>query len=214
MAELKVAKRERLGKYASFQMRKEGFIPGVLYGYEVENTPLKVPLLELIHVIHSGDRVVDLDVDGESRKVLIQDIQHGTFDHEILHIDFNAVRMDKPVHVNVELALHGEAKGAEQGAAVDQTTFEVPVTCLPLNIPEKIELDVSDLDVGDVWYRDRLPVFEGVTYDLDEETPLVSCHIQAAEEEETEEAAEGELPAEPEVIGEKEREAEDESEGS
>lgn len=210
MANLTVKKREGTGKYVAFNLRKNGEIPGVLYGKEVENVNLAVPLKPFNHLLHEGERIVELDIEGTEQMALIKDVQHGTFDHEILHADFRAIDATTTLNVEINIELTGEAKGLEEGGVMAQNTFSVEVECLPHQLPDNIEVDVSDMTIGDTIYVSDLPKLEGVTYMTDPELAVVSCTTPMAEEpeegeEEAADAAEG-AAAEPEVIGEKERE--------
>ncbi len=207
MATLKVEKREAKGKYAAFKLRQEGYIPGVVYGRGTANTHIKVPLKDFKQLLHSGERLINLDIEGQEQQALLKDVQHGIFEGEVLHADFRVVTKDTKLHVEVPVELAGEAAGKEVGGVVEQALFDVAVECLPGALPEKIVLDISQLAVETVWYVSNLPRPEGVTYTTSETVAVVNCHMPAgAEVEEEEEVVEEpETTAEPEVIGEKER---------
>lgn len=182
MATLSVEKREGAGKYVAFNMRKEGFIPGVIYGRELaENINIKVPLKEFMQVVHAGERVIDLDVAGEKKHAMIQDVQHGTFAHEILHADFRAVSDKDSIRVVVPLELVGDAAGAATGGHVEQSYYEVEIDCTVGNLPEKIELDISGLELDQVLFVKDLPKLDGVKIRTTGDIPVVSCHMPAAE---------------------------------
>ncbi len=214
MATLTVEKREQAGKYAAFDLRKQGYIPGVIYGKGVDNINVKMPLREFEHLLHAGDRIVDITMGDKKYKVILQDVQHGVFAHELLHADFRTISETESIHVNVGIELVGEAAGIEVGGVVEQSLFEVEIGCLPRNLPEKIELDISAMGVGDTFYVSNLPALEGVEYRTDAGIAVVNCHMPAGEEE-PEEGGEGDAEgeaSEPEVIGEKEREEKKEDE--
>ncbi len=216
MAQLKVEKREGTGKYAAFDLRKRGFIPGVVYGKERENINVTVPLHEFEHLLHQGERLLDLDIDGQMQSVIIKDVQHGVFDHEILHADFRMISATDELNVEIDIAIDGQAIGVEHGGVLDQNLFSVEITCLPKDLPDHVVVNVSDLDVNDVLYVSDLPKLPGVTYQTPEETAIVSvtAPVSEPEPEEEEAALEGEEgeAAEPEVIGEKEREEKEDGE--
>ncbi len=209
MATLTVESREGTGKYASFEMRKQGFIPGVVYGKGLkENLNIRIPIKEFAHLLHTGQRIVDLTVGKKKHKTIVKDVQHGTFDHEILHADFRIVSETDVVHVSVEVELTGEAEGQKTGGVIEQSTFQVDIECLPKDLPSRIALDISDLAVDQVVYVRDLPVIEGVTYRTSKDVSVVSCHMPAGEEAAEEAAEEEGETAQPEVIGEKKEESE------
>lgn len=204
MATLKVEKRTGSGKYKAFDLRKTGFIPGVIYGKGMTNESIIISLKEFAILLHKGERIIDLDVDGTQRKVIIKDVQHGVYDKDILHADFRAIREDETIDVTVMVELTGEAPGIAAGGMLEQNMHEVEVRCLPKNLPDRILVDVSSLQMGDVAYSDVLPKLDGVQYLIHGNASVVSCHHPAR----AEAAADAsDAPAIPEVIGEKEREA-------
>lgn len=201
MATLKVTKREGTGKYVAFNMRKEGFIPGVIYGRSLdENINLKVPLKEFMHMVHHGERLLDLDVEGETYSVIVKEVQHGTFDHEIMHADFRQISDTDTLHVEIEVVLKGESKGEAAGGVIEQGIHRIEIECNPKNLPENVMLDITALEVGSVLYVSDLPAIEGVKYASSPDIAVVSCHMPAGEEESEDEDEEA---AEPEVIGAK-----------
>lgn len=211
MAVLKVNKREGRGKYKAFEMRKAGFIPGVVYGKGMaENTSVAINLKDFLGLLKTGERIVDLDIDGSVAKVLIKAVQHGTYDHEILHADFRAISENEVIETVLPIEMKGEAPGAAVGGLVEQDLHQVTVRCLPRDMPEAIVVDIGGLQLGDILYADDLPKLPGVAYILHGNPAVAACHAPVAEK--VEAAAEGGAPAAPEVIGEKEREAKREGE--
>ncbi len=213
MATLKVSKREGKGKYKAFDLRKAGFIPGVIYGKGMaDNINVSINLKDFLYILKLGDRILDLDIDGAPRKVLIKAVQHGTYDHEILHADFRAIRDDEVIEVELPLEITGEedSAGVKAGGMIEQNLHQVVARCLPKDMPEKIVVDVSHLDIGDIVYAEDLPKQAGLTFVFHGNPAVVSCHQPDAEA--PAEEPEGEEPAAPEVIGEKEREAKEKEE--
>lgn len=205
MATLKAEKREGKGKYKAFDLRKAGAIPGVVYGKGIaDNLKISVNRKEFELLLKSGEHIVDLDLDGGVRKVLIKMVQHGTYDHEILHADFRAIREDEVVEVELLIELAGEAAGVKQGGLVEHSLHQIHVRCLPKDMPERIVADISGLDVGDILYAGDLPKLPGVAYLVHGNPAVASCRMPAGDEAPAEG---GEAQAAPEVIGEKEREA-------
>ena len=204
MATLNVQKREGKGKYKAFEIRKQGGIPGVVYGKSLkENINVAVDLKEFLHILKSGDRIIDLNVDGSGMHVLIKAVQHGTYDHEILHADFRAISSDEVIEVELEIELKGDSAGVAAGGMLEQNLHHISARCLPKNLPEKVVIDVANLQLGEILYANDLPKLDGVEYIFHGNPAVVSCHHPKGEEA----AAEGEAPTAPEVIGEKEREA-------
>lgn len=182
MLALKAQKRQTAGKYAAFNLRKKGYIPAVIYGKSEENMNIQILLDDFEEVIHSGERILDLEIDGEKKNVVLKSIQHGTFDWQILHADFRILGADSKVHLSVEIQLTGDAAGVEVGGVVEHLLHEVEVECSPNDLPEHITVDVTSLELGGVWYVSGLPTIAGVSYTTTENVAVVSCHLPAGEE--------------------------------
>lgn len=195
--------RDEIGKGAARTARRGGRVPGILYGHGEESMALSVDareLQKLVSTISVDNTIVDLDMDGESYKVLIRELQKHPFRDEFLHIDFFHVAMDEKIHVEIPILLTGVSTGVKnKGGVLDHQLRELEVYCLPGNIPEKVEIDVSELDIGDsVHVGDiTLPDIEILT-DLDRSVVAVLAPTVIEEEEEEEPEEEG---LEPEVIG-------------
>lgn len=211
MASLKATRRQGAGKYKAFEIRKTGGIPAVVYGKSLkENINVSVNLKEFLLVLKSAARILDLDVDGSPMRVLVKAVQHGTYDHEILHADFRAISADEVIEVELEIELKGDSVGAAAGGILERNLHQVAARCLPKDLPEKVTVDVTGLDFGDVIYARDLPVLPGVEYVFHGNPAVVSCHHPRGEEIP---APAEEVPATPEVIGEKEREAKAKEQG-
>ncbi len=207
MATLKVEAREGTGKYKVFELRKAGRLPGVIYGKGLkENVNVSMDLKEFLAVLRSGERLLDLDVGGKKMHVLLKAVQHGTYDHEILHADFRAVSDDEVVEINLEIELRGaeDAPGVKVGGMLEQNLHQVHARCKPKDLPEKIIVDVSGMKLGDMLYVADLPKLPGLEYVGHGNPAVVSCHAPKGEELEV--PQDGDAPTAPEVIGEKERE--------
>jgi len=201
-ATISARSRESRGKGAARQTRREGRIPGVLYGHGEDSVSLSVDANELQKLVHSisiENTIVDLDLgSGEPYKVLIRELQRHPFRDEFVHIDFFHVAMDEKIQVEVPIVLIGTPTGVKnKGGVLDHQLRELEVFCLPGSIPEKIELDVSNLDIGDsIHVSDiELPDVEILT-ELDRAVVAVLAPTVMEVEEVAEEAL-----AEPEVIG-------------
>lgn len=132
-------------------LRQGGKVPAVLYGYETENTSLSVDENEFIKVIREVGRngVIDLELTNGVTQVMVNDYQFDALKNQITHIDFIAINMQIEVTVEVQIELVGEAPGQKEGGVLEQPLFEVSVTAKPADIPETIEVDVSELGIGD-----------------------------------------------------------------
>ncbi len=184
--------RKKTGKEISKKLRKQGFIPAILYGPQVEPLPLTVKLNELKKVLykHRGEQVIfNLTIvdDGESsqRMAIIKELQYHPVSDEIIHADFYEIRMDRPVEVDVPVEVVGKAKGVEKGGILEVLMKEITVSCLPTHIPDSIKIDVSDLDIGDTLHIRDLTPPEGVKFAEDPDEPVVTV-IEVEEEGEVE----------------------------
>lgn len=211
---LEVTRRELEGKGVR-QLRRQGIIPGVLYGPTIESIPLQVEWTTLRPVLREagGSQLIEMSIDGDTHNALVRNVQRNPIMGDVLHIDFYRVRMDVAIRTEVPLSTVGsDAAITEQGGIVAQEMTSIEVECLPGNLPALIEVDLSVLqDVGDTILVGALPVFEGVTLMASEDDVVISTSFprQAIEEGEEEEELEVEAGDEPELIR-PDREDEDE----
>lgn len=200
-------KRDGTGKGAARQMRLGGRVPAVLYGKGMESVSLSVDAREALQLFHSisvENTVVGLAVEGEKEPVqtLVREIQTHAYRDDLIHIDF--LRIQKGVVVDVEIPVHlvGVAVGVKMGGGtMEQIIHELPVRCIPSKIPELLELDVSELDLGESLHVSDLAIPDGVEVTVDLGRTLCSVAAPRAEEveevdEEALELAEGEEPEE------------------
>jgi large subunit ribosomal protein L25 len=212
-ATISAKEREGRGTGAPRSARREGRIPGILYGHGEESVALSVDaseLKKLVHTISIENTIVDLDLgSGEPYKVLIRELQRHPFRDEFVHIDFFHVAMDEKIQVEIPIVLIGTSTGVKnKGGVMDQQLRELEVFCLPGNIPEKIELDVTDLDIGDSIHVSDIQLKDvEILADLDRSVVAVLAPTVIEVEEG---AAVEEALTEPEVIG---RGKEEEEEG-
>jgi len=209
MPEIVVAaeKRTETGKNVNRRLRTRGLIPGVLYGAKSEATPVSVSPKEIGTILRSAtgeNTLFDLELGGSRRKVILKEFQVEPIKGRILHADFYEVALDKAIEVKVHIELQGLPVGVKvQGGVLDFVTRELEIECLPTDIPEKILVDVAELElgkhirVGELKPPDRVKILT--------DPGLVVAHVVTPRAEEaapTAEAApaEGEAPAEPEVI--------------
>ena len=187
-------------------LRKIGKVPAIVYGYGTKNTSVKVDEVEFIKVIREVGRngVIELGVGSKSIKVMVSDYQFDPLKNQITHIDFLAINMSEERTVEVPVQLTGEAVGAKEGGVVEQPLFDLEVTATPDNIPESIEIDISELDVNDSYSVADIKVSGDFTIENDPEESVVTVVPPTEEPTEEEiEAMEGESETEePEVVGE------------
>ena len=196
------------------QLRNSGKVPAVVYGYGTKNTSVKVDEVEFIKVIREVGRngVIDLGVGSKTIKVMVSDYQFDPLKNQITHIDFLAINMSEERTVEVQVQLVGEAVGAKEGGVVEQPLFNLEVTATPENIPETIEVDISELQVNDSLAVSDIKISGDFTIENDPEDSIVTVVPPTDEPSEEEiEAMEGESATEePEVAGEDKEDKEDE----
>jgi len=197
-------------------LRKIGKVPAIVYGYGTKNTSVKVDEVEFIKVIREVGRngVIELGVGSKTIKVMVSDYQFDPLKNQITHIDFLAINMSEERTVEVPVQLTGEAVGAKEGGVVEQPLFDLEVTATPDNIPESIEIDISELDVNDSYSVADIKVSGDFTIENDPEESVVTVVPPTEEPTEEEiEAMEGESETEePEVVGEDKEDDEEEKE--
>jgi large subunit ribosomal protein L25 len=188
------------------RVRRDGKIPAVVYGAGKQALSISVDPRQVARILHSQtghNTVFDLALDGERAKAMIVDWQYEPIKGSLLHIDLKRIAMDQKLRVNVPIELVGEPAGVkQQGGILEQIAREVEVECLPGDIPNQIDLNVSELIFGMVLRISDLPKNDKVKYISDPEQPVAHV-ISIKEEEAPAEAAIGEAaaaPAEPEVM--------------
>jgi len=210
MPEIVVAasSRTETGKNCNRRLRAQGLIPGVLYGAGKPPVSLSVSPKEIVSILRSGageNTLFDLELAGARRKVILKEFQVEPLKDRLLHADFFEVALDKPIQVDVHVELHGVPVGVKtQGGLLDFVTRELEIECLPLDIPQKVVVDVSGLELGrhlrvsDLVVGDKVKVLTG--------PEVVVAHVVApkaevsATAEAEAEAAAATAAAEPEVI--------------
>jgi large subunit ribosomal protein L25 len=219
---LKVSPRDIFGSRATRRLRKDGLVPGVVYGQGGEARPFQVPERELRNVLQEGQTLLDLEVAGSAAvPVVIKEQQHHPVRGSLQHIDLQEVRLDEAIQAEVTVELEGadSAPGVKGGGVLEHVTREVTVEALPAEIPDRLVADVSAMEVNDTLQLSALVVPEGVKLvadDPDEVTiatlspPRVEEEPEPSVEEEAELVGEeGEAPAEEAGEGESEGESGD-----
>lgn len=212
--EMHVERRQGIGKGQAKRLRRSGVVPAILYGARTEPVPLAIAPRELQRVLgaHTGGGVlVSLrfpDEQGETRTAIIRDLQYDPVRETLLHVDLQAVSMDEEITVEVSIRVVGEAAGVkEQSGILALIQRTVEVSCLPALIPERLDVDVSRLRIGDVLTVADLRLPEGVRTLAEPTQALVTVSPPMAEEVAAPAAP---VAAEPEVVTERKPEAEEE----
>ena len=207
---LTISSRTPEGSRSTRRLRREGLVPGVLYGGEGEPLTFAVDARELRNALHASGAVVELTMDGRSTPAVLKDSQHHPVRGETTHVDFVRVNLNVAIEAIVAIELLGgdDSPGAKEGGIVDQPVREVNVEALPTSIPESIQIDVSGLSIGDTLTLEAAEVPAGVTLLDDVETVIVTVLAPRLSTEEEEGIEEETL-----LIGESASSGEGEGEG-
>ena len=212
---VKATQREGRGKNDSRRARRDGQVPVTIYGGEGEAVAALAPLSELAAILRSDsgrNTIFTLDVDGVgAAEVMFIDRQIDPVRSRLIHADFKRLVKGEKIEATVPLRLVGEPIGVREHAGVlEQIVREVEIRCEPREIPEHIDVDVSNLDVHEVLHVSDIPLTAGV--EILEDADAVIATIGMVREEVVEAPpVEGEVPAEPEVIGKGKKEDEGEA---
>jgi large subunit ribosomal protein L25 len=202
-----VPREGKFNKNAARRVRAKGKVPAVVYGAAEPAVALEVDPKQIQKILHSEtghNSIFDLEVAGNTAKVMIVDWQYEPIKGKLIHIDFKRIALDKPIRVEVPIQLVGLAEGVKtQGGIMDQTLREVEIECLPGDIPTSIQVDVTSMTFGTVLRVSDLPHGGKLKFLTPEDTPI--AHVTSVKEEvvatpEAEAAAAGATPAEPEIV--------------
>jgi large subunit ribosomal protein L25 len=210
---LKAEPRRDVGRSAVRKLKARGVIPAVIYGGKEKPQPLQVAARDINAMMShaSGENIlVELEIAGEksNRTALVQEVQHSPVGGDILHIDFHAISMDEAIQAEVPLEPIGIPNGVKNfGGLLEQSLRSLAIECLPRDLPDRIAVDVSQLNIGDSIHVREIQLPSGVTSKVPPDLTAFSVLAPTVEEEPA--AAEAEAAAAgPEVIGEKKEEGE------
>lgn len=209
---LEAQSRAALGSASSRRLRRQGLIPAVLYGKKVDNVNLVVDGEAFESVLRQHGRILDVKLpDGTLEKAMIREVQYDPFGDEVLHVDFSRIALDEKIKLPIEIEYKGEAKGTKTGGIFEVSVHSLEVECLAGNIPEKIVVDVSELDIDQVLRVKDVKSPEGARLLADPETAIARVAPPRLEEEVAAPAvAAAEAgAAEPEVIAKGKKEEEE-----
>lgn len=209
MAEvLNVKIRETRGTSRARRQRAAGQIPAILYGHGKESVSLSVPQEQIVAVVRHGGHLVQLAGDV-SDTALLRDVQWDTFGVDVLHIDLARVEAGEKVRLSMTVELKGQAKGIKEGGVVVHVRHEVQIDCPVVSIPDKLLVNVNNLALGETITAGQIELPEGASMVTDPEAIVVQCVSPMVEAELEAPTAES---IEPEVIGRKAKEGEEEEE--
>jgi large subunit ribosomal protein L25 len=206
---LEATVRTTSGKNEARRTRRSGKVPAVVYGAASEGASRDAvaiavdpkPLLKILHSEAGANTLISLKLDGVDTKVLVKDFQLDPVTHQVLHADFFRVAMDRTIEVTIPVVVKGDARGVKiQGGLLEFVRREIDIECLPTDIPEHVEVDVTELMVGQgIRVRDvaTSPTWKPVT---DADTMLVHVILPKAEESAAATAEAAAPSSEPEVI--------------
>ena len=198
VADLNGKLREQGGKSAARKVRREEDLPAVLYGLK-DNLSLKVNQKELNKIMdqHGHNVLIGLSIEGDStgkRQVILKDFQRHPLETQWLHVDFLEIDMNKKTRVSVPVKLIGHSPGEKLGGLINHATKEIEIECLPGDIPEAIEVNMPDVQLGDVVHIKDLSVSDKIEIIDDPGNTVVGVYLEKVKEEEPaegEEAVEG-----------------------
>ncbi len=201
--------RKEIGKAQIKQSRLKGSIPAVVYRKGENSTPLFLDLKAMEKALHTsaGENVIiNLKIDGgekaKEKTCIIKEIQRKPIGGSLLHVDFNEISLTEAIKVSVPLAAKGEAAGVKQdGGVLEHLLWEIQVECLPTEIPQKLEVDVANLKIGDALFVKDIIAPKGVKILNDPEVRIFA--IEKPVEIKPEEIAPEAAPTEPEVLKQK-----------
>jgi large subunit ribosomal protein L25 len=201
-ATLKVQPREVFGSRATRRLRREGLVPGVVYGQGGEARPFQVADRELRTLLSEGHTLLDLEIDGSgsgSVPVVIKEQQQHPVRGNVMHMDCLEVRLDEAIQSEVPIELEGadQAPGVKEGGVLEHVTREITVEALPTEIPERLVADVSEMDINDTLQLSVLTPPPGVEFIVDEDEEVTIATLSPPRIEE-----EPEVEEETELVGE------------
>jgi ribosomal protein L25, Ctc-form len=216
---LNVETREGSGKKSAKDLRNKKLVPAVVYKGGKDALKLQLAVADLNQILHTkaGENVIVTlkigggDAKAKDKTVVIKEIQRGPIKSEILHVDFNEISLTETLKVDVPLSAHGEPEGKKEGGTLEHVMWELQVECLPTDIPEKIEVDVSKLKIGEAIYVKNIVTSAGVKILTDPE--LIAMIVKPPKVEAPKEEIGAEGAVEPELIRKK-KEVDEDAEGA
>lgn len=197
--ELSVSIRNQSGKTSARRLRRQGLIPAILYGPQLNSTPVSINLSQLKKNLRKGWENVLFELriagngEGQTKTFILKELQVDPISKEPLHVDFYEVTMDRPIAIEVPIEFTGTAPGVKEGGLLQSLKRSVLVECLPSDIPDSIKVDVSGLDIGDSIRVSDIPSRHGVKVLDDSDMVLVAVQPPVVEKEEIKEEVKEEV---------------------
>jgi large subunit ribosomal protein L25 len=210
---LEVQRRERTGSRYAKRDREAGRLPAILYGHGVAPVSLSLHAKDATKFFQSGERIftIELKEEGVTQMVFLKDLQFDYLGTNIVHVDLTRVDLEEEIESQVPIHLIGEAPGAKaHGAVVVTPVMSLTVRCKVADLPDHIDVDISEVNVGDAVHARSVALPSGINLESDPDDILYSVEVHVVEEEPTAEAEAVEAEdAEPEVITERKKEGEE-----
>ena len=216
--ELQTTVRKSTGNSPARSLRRAGQIPAVLYGPKMETVLLSVNIKDLAQVFKQGNAfqvILNLVIQNGkkvTKAAMVKELQTHPVSGNFIHIDFYEIDMKRQINVMVPIITNGQSVGVENGGMLNIVRREIELLCLPGDIPEAIEIDITDLDIGDSIHIEDIPLGENVEVSADFNFTVVTVLSPTVEEEEVVEEEEAELEAGEEAEGGEVGEADESSE--
>ncbi|MES9940879.1 MAG: 50S ribosomal protein L25/general stress protein Ctc [Candidatus Thiodiazotropha sp. 6PLUC2] len=189
------------GKGASRRLRRAGLIPGIVYGAHKDPTPISLQHNEIVHSLENEgfySNLLSLKIDGKEETVVLKDLQRHPAKPFLLHVDFQRVQADEKIRLHVPIHFINEATcpGVKSGGQASHVMTDMEISCLPKDLPEFIEIDLGNLELGAVLHASEVKLPDGVeliTHEGNEDPIIVTIHTtHKGEDEESADSEEGE----------------------
>jgi large subunit ribosomal protein L25 len=209
---LKAEPRDATGRSAARKLKARGIVPAVIYGGKHKSQALQVLERDINAMLShaSGENIlVELEIAGENRTALLQEVQHSPVRGDVVHVDFHAISMDEKIEASVPLEAFGVATGVKNfGGLLEQNVRALAIECLPRDLPDRVTVDVSALNIGDAIHVRDIKLPDGVVAKVPADLTVFSVVAPLAEEVAVTPEAEAAAAAGPEVITAKKEEGE------
>lgn len=189
--EIEATERSQIGKGASRRLRREKKVPGIIYGGGKPAVSLTFEHNKMAKALDQEafySHILTLKIDSESERVVLKAVQRHPYKPRIVHVDFQRVRADEKLHMNVPLHFIGGEKcpGVKEGGLISHIETDAEVSCLPDNLPEYLEVDMSEMQLNDILHLSNIKLPKGVelvALSHEDDKPIVSIHLPRVEEE-------------------------------
>ena len=210
--------RDDRGTKNARRLRQSGKTPAILYGHGKENVAIAIDSSSLEAILRRGQRLIEL-TGAVNENAFVRDVQWDTYGVNLLHMDLTRVREDDTVEIDVSIELRGTAPGVSSGGVVSQAIYSITLECPVMEIPEKLEVNINELQLEEIITVADIEIPANCTLITDPGTLAIQCIVRMEEEEEGEgddvegtEDGEQVVSAEPELIGGRPEDDDDESE--